>query len=382
MSSSLGFDRLLERFVEPYHDMEFPSADYVKKMVTDDALRGEMLKTAVRYPFRGTDKLTALKFCAVEQFLRRAGSEPAFVMANVATAHRGYTPPRPYKERATPALNRPRWEFLETLFGATETMDDESVRFDRIEQFQDLEGVARYLADSDYLSDAEMGVLRDWYHASIEYLDERFGRFFSWVEESGRFEDTLVLVTADHGEFFGEHGLVSHGHCLYDEVCHVPLIASGPGLPAGETRSTLASHVDLFDTICDCLDLSAPETTTGQSLLGDVDRTALFSEHGIYSDNFVEPMAKMKYLDDNQVERLCVGRKAARTEEHFFEVDSNGDETLARRGSETEPVDGPAVRDRLYEAISERLEFQDRESDTMGTDDDVQRSLRELGYIE
>jgi arylsulfatase A-like enzyme len=72
------------------------------------------------------------------------------------------------------------------------------------------------------------------YDACIAYLDHELGRLLDELDRRGRLANTIVIVTSDHGEEFGEHGTVSHGHSLYWPALHVPLIIWYPGgVPSG-----------------------------------------------------------------------------------------------------------------------------------------------------
>jgi arylsulfatase A-like enzyme len=84
----------------------------------------------------------------------------------------------------------------------------------------------------------------------------------------GLFENTLLIITSDHGENFGDHGLASHQFCLYDSLMHVPLIISYPKLIPSERRiSSLVSHIDILPTILDLLNIKAyPHGIQGKSL--------------------------------------------------------------------------------------------------------------------
>ncbi len=67
------------------------------------------------------------------------------------------------------------------------------------------------------------------YDEEIAYTDWALGRFFQFLQNSGRYENSWIIVTSDHGEEFGEHGMWGHGITLYNEMLHVPLIVKAPG---------------------------------------------------------------------------------------------------------------------------------------------------------
>jgi arylsulfatase A-like enzyme/Flp pilus assembly protein TadD len=84
------------------------------------------------------------------------------------------------------------------------------------------------------------------YDGEISYVDAEIGRLLDGLKHRS---DALVVVVADHGEGLGEHGELEHGFLLYQSTLHVPIIAAGPGLPAGEVRNDPVSLVDLEPTL-------------------------------------------------------------------------------------------------------------------------------------
>ena len=116
------------------------------------------------------------------------------------------------------------------------------------------------------LSAAELQFLRRLYLAEVESVDERVGYLLKALELSGRLDSTLVVLTADHGEGFGEHGSYLHGETFYGELLHVPLLIAGPGVTPGLRIDTPVSHVDLMPTLADLLDVECLESPVGSSL--------------------------------------------------------------------------------------------------------------------
>lgn len=104
------------------------------------------------------------------------------------------------------------------------------------------------------------------YDAGIRQLDLELGRFLDALERSGRASDTLVVVTSDHGEEFGEHGSLLHGSTHYEEMLRVPLLLRGPGLPAGLRIDTPVSLVDVAPTLLDVLGVGPDGAPDGRSL--------------------------------------------------------------------------------------------------------------------
>lgn len=107
----------------------------------------------------------------------------------------------------------------------------------------------------------------DLYDGGIAHTDAVLGNLFARLKSSGLLENTIVVITSDHGEGFWEHGLASHGTMLYREVLHVPLIIRLPGKnpPSGRV-SGLVALADLFPTLLERLGIDHPATEDAFSL--------------------------------------------------------------------------------------------------------------------
>jgi arylsulfatase A-like enzyme len=104
------------------------------------------------------------------------------------------------------------------------------------------------------------------YDAGIMYVDACLGTLFQKLDKDDLLKDTIVILTADHGEEFGEHGDFDHYPKLYDELLHVPLIISVPELPRRTIDETV-SLIDLAPTIVELLNLSPIHSWEGKSLV-------------------------------------------------------------------------------------------------------------------
>jgi arylsulfatase A-like enzyme len=110
--------------------------------------------------------------------------------------------------------------------------------------------------------------MQDAYDGAIAYLDHHLGTLVDALEQRGGLDNTLVIVTSDHGEQFGEHGLVDHSGSLYTQLLHVPLVMSFPAdIVAVPQVAAPVSLRDLPATVFDVLGLEQPAGFPGQSLL-------------------------------------------------------------------------------------------------------------------
>lgn len=106
----------------------------------------------------------------------------------------------------------------------------------------------------------------DPYSGEVAYVDSELGRLFDFLEQEELSENTLVILTGDHGEALGEHGELTHNYFAYNSTLWIPLIISIPGINSGRIDEYV-SHVDIFPTVCDVLKIEKPSFLQGVSLL-------------------------------------------------------------------------------------------------------------------
>ncbi len=170
------------------------------------------------------------------------GRKPFFLFLHYFDVHHDYRPPPPYDRRFGPAYNG--W-----VDGRAVTTDPRINPRMAQEDFTHL--VSRY--------DGEVG-----------WVDENIRRLFRGIEKTGRhiLDDTLVIVTSDHGEEFFEHGLIGHRNNLFEEAVKIPLIIRFPGRIAGRTRVGAPARIyDIVPTISSLLELPKSAFTWGRSLV-------------------------------------------------------------------------------------------------------------------
>jgi arylsulfatase A-like enzyme len=106
------------------------------------------------------------------------------------------------------------------------------------------------------------------YDANLRYADHAVGELARLLREAGILDRTLLIVTADHGEAFGEHGYIWHGDAAYEEMVHVPLLVRLPGGELSGRITALTQAIDILPTIFDLLGASYPRAgPQGRSLL-------------------------------------------------------------------------------------------------------------------
>lgn len=123
------------------------------------------------------------------------------------------------------------------------------------------------------------------YDGEITYWDEQFGQIMDRLEEFGLLDNALVILTADHGQMFGEHGKWTHHNSLYEEVVRVPLLFRWPGvLPPAQMITSPVTSMDVTPTVLQLLGLPAPDNMAGQDLSPLLLGTGSDPERPIFSE--------------------------------------------------------------------------------------------------
>ena len=120
--------------------------------------------------------------------------------------------------------------------------------------------------DKTRLTPRDVVLLRDGYDDCISFLDRQIGALLDELERRDVLRNTVVIITSDHGEEFGEHNIFGHGFSLYLYESHVPLVVIAPSAPAGRTVRDSVSLRDLPATIVDLLGLAEGAPFAGRSL--------------------------------------------------------------------------------------------------------------------
>ncbi|MFW5921047.1 MAG: sulfatase, partial [Polyangiales bacterium] len=116
-------------------------------------------------------------------------------------------------------------------------------------------------------SDSDKKRLEALHDGEITYHDHHMGEFIARLKKLGVWEDTLFVITSDHGEEFEEHGSWGHGHSSFQELLHVPLIFHGPGAADGKRVPQVVSTLDIGPTVLELLGIDPMEAAEGRSLV-------------------------------------------------------------------------------------------------------------------
>jgi arylsulfatase A-like enzyme len=149
-------------------------------------------------------------------------------------------------------------------------LEHEDFRFERKAPYEGwIESGTRFkklMEEQEQLTEADTNELKRLYDSEIAFTDHHIGRVLAWLRDRGLFDQTLIVLTSDHGEEFLEHTQIGHGKTMYEEVIGVPLIVRFPGGGASVVDRPVAL-VDVFPTILELLDLDPLGHLDGVSLL-------------------------------------------------------------------------------------------------------------------
>ena len=227
------------------------------------------------------------------------------------------------------------------------------------------------------------------YAAGITWTDHHLGRLLSGLRERGLLDETLVIVTSDHGETLFDHAnLFNHGVSVYDSESHVPLIMRFPGgRYAGKRVEDVVSNIDFFPTLLSLLELPIPDDSEGVDVSGileggSADRGPVFSEA---TKPFSKPRFNADPLWKNQ------GKfQAIRTDryKYMFRIPDQQFRLYDLRSDPTEEhdllIEGTTAVEVVRDELDAALRYWRESAAPLGADlsdsDDQLKALEALGY--
>lgn len=171
--------------------------------------------------------------------------KPLFLVLHLFDPHLSYDPPEPWKSRWTGDYKGPLRAPLNPI--------------------------AAMRAGTFRPSPRDLAFVRALYDAEVAYTDHWLGSFFDRLPKVRPNRPRWVVVTADHGEEFGEHGGFEHGHGMYRETTEVPLLVVPPAKPSRQVVETQVRTLDVMPTLLAAAGLPLPSDISGRSLVSLLD---------------------------------------------------------------------------------------------------------------
>ncbi len=255
--------------------------------------------------------------------------------------------------------------------------------------------------DKSLIHDSK-SLLLEKYRGSVKYVDYQLGKLFQQLKANDQWDDTLLIVTSDHGDSLTEHDIYFDHHGLYDETTHVPLIIHYPkAIPQGKRIRSFVQHIDLVPTICDLLDLPyAADELDGKTLLPLIQdeekahRNRVFVEESYVQKKSAIRTKDYKYIyaidNDgwcNYCQKIHVGK------EELYDLQNDPAELTDIAQQKTDLAQ--KMRSELLELVNELDEKRDLlrqkhkpedggnalESETDDDDELIKERFKKLGYM-
>ncbi|WP_049980323.1 sulfatase [Halolamina rubra] len=349
----------------------------------------------------GADSKTPRVIDRTKEFVEDAeaeGDDGWFSFINLMDAHLPYHPPEEFREEFAPGVD------------STKVCQNSKL----------------YNSGAEEIDDDEWDDIRGLYDAEIAHIDSQLTRLFDWLKATDRWDDTAVVVCADHGELHGEHGLYGHEFGLYDPLVNVPLMVKHPDLDA-ERRGDTVELLDLYHTVLDTFDADATPTAADEEAVAfDPTRSLLADEYREFDGvddpdpaqraapdgetGFVEysrPVVELKQLEEKAADagieldedsrfyaRMRAARRADakyvridRIEDEAYRLDDDPGEAENVAGTGDETVDEIEAELAVFEteiggAWTSAAAGEVTDDAVEEMDEEIQDRLQDLGYME
>lgn len=290
--------------------------------------------------------------------------EPFFLYAHYGNPHHPYYPPRRYRQ-----------EYADGDLSASEAGETSLRHHDRLHEL---------IADGCPFSEDEWEALTGLYDGEIAHADALIGDLFDHLQALD-LDDTVVVVTADHGELFGERDLLAHMLVTHDAVSHVPLVVHGFD-PLVDHDGEMVQHADVMRTL---LEAAGAETSSLQGL----DLRQDSREHSVVQRGARRCRRNLDEFcaanEDFDRERFAEGTlHAVRTSDYKYERSPDGEKLYSLPDERTDvSAAEPDVTDRLRGRLDEFLDDEGepfapgREAGDAEFTDAMKEQLADLGYL-
>lgn len=282
-------------------------------------------------------------------------NQPFFIFVNYFDPHEPYNPPDKYRKM----LN------IQTNFKG-------NIRFYPLDKKT---GIARH-KNGMPLRPEEFEALRSLYDGEIRTMDDQIAALWKLLDSHHLLQNTLIILTSDHGESIGEHQFLDHGHNLYQEQVRIPLILTGiPKWKSGIQVDQNAQITDIFPTILEELRIPLPKEIQGRNLMGtistnlvsteiDIDPHPRFAAFRREQKMILQENQKYVYSSDHQDQLFHLGTDPAEFHNLIHET----------------PQEASALEKRLHEYFQSLLVYRHVGKGQM--DEETREKLKALGYIE
>lgn len=304
------------------------------------------------------EKITSpLLHTAISNWLKENSRKNFFLFLHYWDVHYDYNPPAPY----------------DTLFDTDYKGNISRQNFIRNKQI------------NKNMNPRDLAHVLSQYDGEIAFTDFYIGQLMQELKRMDLYNDSMIILTADHGDEFFEHGYKGHMRTLYDEVLQVPLILKFPssaGFSGGKKLENLVSIVDVLPTVLGYLRISTPTHAKGRNLLNEINGGRTNPDYFHYS-SLRNEMFALRSMDTKFIQRSNLPRK------EFYDLLADPLEkvNLYEKGNTTEIVEA----DRQLRLLLDLLNLQRRVlrsrpepllDSSIEPEDSVKEQLKALGYVQ
>jgi arylsulfatase A-like enzyme len=284
---------------------------------------------------------------------QRTTRQPFFMYVHYIDPHDPYSPPPPYDRAFDHRAAPPRRNGVDPLSLVPPGHDPE-----------------------------RLGRVLDQYDGEILFADHHVGRLLAGLEERGLLDNTLVIVTADHGEEFFDHGNEIHGRSAYEEVIRVPFLVHWKGVVgAGRRFPGIVGLIDVMPTLLDLAGVPAPPEAQGTSLVPVLRSADAPWPARTFLAQVINKTTTIEAIRDGQHKLIRHVRGTQAGQEELYDLEAD---PLERRNVAAEAPARVAAMRRVLDAFNQVLARASqgvRAEQAEKLDRDTERALRSLGYI-
>jgi arylsulfatase A-like enzyme len=288
---------------------------------------------------------------AMEFLNDRPQDKPFFLLVHYMDCHADYVPPPPYDTNFDPN------------YSGKITGHVQSQRFDTNIEKRDLAHIISL------------------YDGEIAYTDNQVGQLLDHLKALELEKDTLVILTADHGEEFLEHGNWFHGHTLYEECVKVPLVIRWPGkIPVGKSSREVISLVDVPPTVLGALGVDLPKGLHGNNLFSIINGTGSTKERAVMIETALGTHLRSIVADNFKLitsAEYQAGENANNTDKMlFFDLALNPGEDTSRQ------IDNSRSRERLILNYANQVALLNKSTLQLDSEDTNEAITPDEGHLE
>jgi arylsulfatase A-like enzyme len=239
-------------------------------------------------------------------------------------------------------------------------------------------GIIPEKLDASKLIPKEIDYIMAVYDGDINYVDDQLRKLFKKLDQLGISDNTIMIITADHGEGFNEHGRLDHGYKPYIELVHVPLIIKGPGIPKNRIYENYVQHIDILPTILEILNIPQRKEMQGRSLLPLISDCEIEEDFKTYSSGEAREKPQRRFS------------MSLRTKEWTYIMNQGGPDELYERVNdpkeqnkiiEKRPLIAQKLKEELEDFIALTSKGKPQVAEKVDIDEELKEGLKSLGYL-